>query len=147
MAGPRILPFAAGAALLAGGPACAEDAAAQVLAIETARAKAMVAVDIATLDRITDEDYVHVESSGKTRTKAQLLEGLRRGEFRFASFAVDDNRVRIYGDVAVVTGSYRNAILTPTGPGPTKNARHIRVYVRRADTWKNVSHQATAVAP
>jgi ketosteroid isomerase-like protein len=117
--------------------------AAQVLAVEAARARALVDADVATLDRITSDDYVHVESTGKVRTKAQFLDGLRQGEYRFESFVVDENHVSIHGDTAVVTGSYHNVIRTRAGVQPVKHARHIRVYARRDGAWINVAHQAT----
>lgn len=117
-----------------------------LLALDEARARALVSVDIAALERITGEDYVHVESSGKRRSKAEFIEGLRHGEYRFDSFTIDENAVSIYGDTAVLTGRYHNDIRTAAGLQPTKYARHIRVYVRRGDGWVNVAHQATAVA-
>lgn len=115
----------------------------QVLEIDQLRAEAMIEPDLPTLDRITAEDYTHVESSGKARSKAEFLDGLRRGEYRFVTFVIDENLVRVYGDVAVVTGRYHNDIITQQGRQPTKFARHIRVYVRRAGAWLNVAHQAT----
>lgn len=77
----------------------------QVLAVEAVRAKAMADADIATLERITGEDSVHLESSGQVRTKAEFLDGLRRGDYRFESFVVDENHARIFGETAVVTES------------------------------------------
>ena len=120
---------------------------AQVLSVEAARAKALVDADVATLDRMTSDDYVHVESTGKVRTKAQFLDGLRQGEYRFESFIVDENHVSIHGETAVVTGSYHNVIRTSAGVQPVKHARHIRVYIRRDGAWINVAHQATQTKP
>ncbi|WP_157215783.1 nuclear transport factor 2 family protein [Flavisphingomonas formosensis] len=119
------------------------EAIAEILALDAARADALVRIDIAFLDRITSEDYTHVESSGHTRTKAEFLDGLREGAFRFETFAIDENHVRLFGDTAIVTGRYHNDIRTPAGLQPTKYARHIRVYVRRGGAWRNVAHQAT----
>lgn len=117
----------------------------EVLQVEKVRADAMVRADIETLDQMTSEDYTHVESTGRLRSKAEFLEALRQGEYRFESFVIDENQVRIIGDAAIVTGSYHNDIRTPAGLMPTKYARHLRVYVRRGGTWQNVAHQATEV--
>jgi hypothetical protein len=115
----------------------------EVRDVEATRAKAMVATDVATLDALTSESYVHVESTGQVRTKAQFLEGLTRGEYSFESFVIDETLVRIFGQTAVVTGSYHNVIRTSAGIQPVKYARCIRVYVRDNSGWRNVSHQAT----
>ena len=117
----------------------------QVLAVEAARVKALLEADIGTLDRITAQDYVHVESNGRHRSKSEFLDGLARAEYRFENFVIDENRVRIVGPVAIVTGRYHNDIRTREGLQPTKHARHIRVYVKRAGVWQNVAHQATQV--
>jgi hypothetical protein len=56
---------------------------------------------------------------------------------------VSENQIRIFADAAVVTGLPENSYLKADGDRLVKRARHIRVYVRRAAGWKNVSHQAT----
>jgi ketosteroid isomerase-like protein len=114
-----------------------------VLDLDRLRIKALVDKDLATLDRIISDDYTHVESNGKARNKAEFLDSLRVGDYSFASFVIDENDVRIYGDTAVVAGRYHNDIRTPQGLQPTKYARHLRVYVRSGAGWRNVAHQAT----
>ncbi|MEU9348520.1 nuclear transport factor 2 family protein [Streptomyces sp. NPDC048278] len=124
-----------------------EQAREDVLAVERRRAKAMVEADAATLAELTADSYTHVESSGVARTKEEFLRGLATGEYRFESFVVDENRVRVYGDTAVVTGRYHNDIRTPEGLQPTKYALHTRVYVKAHGRWLNVAHQATEARP
>ncbi len=122
-----------------------QEARAAVLALEETRARAMVSADIVTLDRITADDYTHIESSGSIRNKAQFLATVARPDYRFDSFVIDENNVRVYDTTAVVTGRYHNAIRTPEGLQPVKHARHMRVWVQREGRWRNVAHQATAV--
>lgn len=117
----------------------------RLLALDEARARALVEVDIDTLDRVTEEAYVHVESSGKRRTKTEFIDGLRKGISRFERFIIDENVATIYGDTAVLTGRYHTDIRTAEGLQPTKHARHMRVYARRGEGWINVAHQATAI--
>jgi hypothetical protein len=109
------------------------------------RVRALLNADLATLDRITAENYVHVESNGRCRSKTEFLDGLVRSEYRFQSFVIDENSVQIVGPVAVVTGRYHNNICTRKGLQPTKYARHIRVYVKNDGVWLNVAHQATEI--
>lgn len=115
-----------------------------IAALEDARAAAIVNADITTLDAMTDADYVHVEASGRVRDKAGFLETLRAGVARFERYELIDNRIQLYGDAAVVTGAFKNVLLSSDGSRITKTARHMRVYVRRGGKWSNVCHQATA---
>lgn len=117
-----------------------------IAALEEARAAAIVAADVATLEAMTDADYVHVEASGRVRTRAEFLETLRSGAARFERYELSDNRIQLYGDSAVVTGQFTNVLVSLDGNRTTKTARHMRVYVRRAAGWANVCHQATEIA-
>ena len=73
-----------------------------VLEIERARVEALLRHDVAALDHIMAEECVHTESNGTLRTKAQFLTAFVAQEFAFASFILDANEVRLYGDTAVV---------------------------------------------
>jgi ketosteroid isomerase-like protein len=117
----------------------------QVLAVEAMRVRALLNADIAALDQITAQDYVHVETNGRRRSKTEFLNGLAQSEYRFESFVIDENHVRIAGPVAIVTGCYHNEIRTRKGLQPTKYARHIRVYMRDNGLWRNIAHQATQI--
>ena len=117
-----------------------------VLALDERRAAAFVTGDHAFLDTVTAADYTHVETSGATKTKAELIAERRRGTPRFERFDIERNDVRIIGDVAVVTGRYVNQVRTAAGLQPAKRARHLRVYVRREGGWQVVAHQATESA-
>lgn len=120
---------------------------ADILELEARRSRALVEGDAATLDEITAEDYTHVETGGGVRDKAGFLAILSRPGVRFTSWVIEENTVRIYGDTAVVTGRYHNTVRTAAGEQPPKHARHIRVYVKHVGRWRNVAHQATAMAP
>ena len=87
-----------------------------------------------------------MESSGIARTKAAFLDDVARREFSFDLFEILENHIRVFGDTAVVAGAYRNIARTGGTPLPLKHARHLRVYVRRAGSWKLVAHQATQIA-
>jgi uncharacterized protein (TIGR02246 family) len=115
----------------------------ELLRLEEARVQALLRRDFATLERIMAEDCIHVESNGTVRTTAQFLAAFKAGEFTFEAFDIEENRVRLYGDTAVVIGRYSNRIRTGGTTLPTKRARHLRVYVKRAGSWQLVAHQAT----
>ena len=124
----------------------ADDGAAVVAAIEAARASAIVEADVATLSRITDEDYIHVETSGLVRTKREFLATIGSEAGRFERYLLIENHIRVYGAVAVVTGGFENTYRAADGRQTAKTARHIRIYLRGDGGWTNISHQATLVA-
>jgi hypothetical protein len=125
-------------------PQSAEDA---VAAVEQRRIDALLTADITTLDEIIDEQCMHIESNGTSRTKAAFLADVAKREFSFALFEIEENHIRIFGETAVVAGSYRNIVRVRGHPTPMKHARHLRVYVNGGGRWKLVAHQATEIAP
>jgi hypothetical protein len=125
-------------------PQSAEDA---VAAVEQRRIDALLTSDINVLDTIIDEHCTHVESNGTSRTKAAFLEDVAKREFSFDLFEIEENHIRIFGETAVVAGTYRNIVRVRGNLNPVKHARHLRVYVNRSGSWKLVAHQATEIAP
>ena len=116
---------------------------AEVLAADARRIEALLAGDHATLSELTADDYTHIETNGGLRNKAEFLKFVAGGDVRFLRWIIDENVIRVFGDVAVLTGRYRNIVRTAAGEQPEKRARHLRVWVRRDGAWRNVAHQAT----
>lgn len=117
-----------------------------IRALEQRRADAIVAADVATLERITDPDYVHVEASGAVRTREAFLSFLTSGAGRFERYVLLEIRIRVFEDAALVTGAFENAFRRHDGGLSARIARHSRVWARRDGVWRNVSHQATAIS-
>ena len=122
----------------------AEDA---VAAVEQRRVAALLTADIHALDEIIDEECTHIESNGTSRTKAAFLADVAKRAFSFDLFEIEENHIRIFGETAVVAGTYRNIVRVRGTPNPVKHARHLRVYVHCGGSWKLVAHQATEIAP
>jgi ketosteroid isomerase-like protein len=66
---------------------------------------AMVARDIATLDRIFADDWVSVGASGKTATKESVLQGFKSGGDTLDSFVLGPMDVLVLGNIASVKGT------------------------------------------
>jgi uncharacterized protein (TIGR02246 family) len=116
-----------------------------ILELEQRRIDALMASDVKALDDIIDDDYTHVLSYGTFRTKAEFLEDIAKGRFSFELYENETNHVRVFGDTAVVTGTYRNIVRERGTPKPMKHARHLRVYVNRGGRWKLVAFQSTEI--
>jgi ketosteroid isomerase-like protein len=116
----------------------------QVRAVEERRRKALIAVDLDTLDEIFDDSLVHIHAPGLTHTKAQLLEhtATRRA---YLDIGRGELNIRLLGDdVAVITGPITNRLRTPEGGERTLDGVATQVLHRDAHgTWRFVSFQMT----
>ena len=127
--------------------ASAHDSKAVMATLET-MAKATIAKDVATLDKIYADDLTYAHSSALTETKAQVLKGVQGpGVAEFMKFS--DTNIRVYGDVALAKGvvDFRNG-----APGKMLD-NHLNilwVMVRRPQAphgWQIVARQTTRIGP
>jgi ketosteroid isomerase-like protein len=66
---------------------------------------AVVKLDFASLERVLADDFTWTGTDGNVVTKAQLVASLTSGEGgAVVSAVIDEIKVRIYGDAAVVLG-------------------------------------------
>jgi len=142
---------ALGALLLAAcGGAQQENAvpAADIVAALTAQAdrwdRAIVAKDRAAIEGNMAEDFRQIDRAGNVETKASFVEGLMAPELEIDPYTVEDFDVRLYGDVALLSGRTR---LTGRYQGEpfASHYRYIDIYVRRDDAWKIVSVQISPI--
>jgi ketosteroid isomerase-like protein len=116
----------------------------EIKRIEGERNRAILAGDLAALDRVTSEDYTFITQRGELRTKAEILAGFKSGSFRYSAREVSDLTVRVYGNAAVVTGRARQKGTENSNDYSGEN-RFTRVYVRQGDRWITVALQVTLV--
>jgi ketosteroid isomerase-like protein len=79
------------------------DAAQTVAALDTEYQAAVKTNDAATMERILADDFVVVLGSGKTYSKADLLQMARTRRIQYEHQEESDQTVRAWGDTAVVT--------------------------------------------
>lgn len=116
---------------------------AALLAVEERRQQALVGGDIATLDDLFDDSLVHIHAPGLIHTKAQLLEHVAT---RQAYLAVERSelKIRLAGDVAVITGRIVNRLRNPDGTERSLAGAVTQVVVRGVDgVWRFISFQMT----
>ena len=106
---------------------------------------AVVKRDNATLQRLYADDYLSTDSEGAVWNKADDIDIDTNGLFRLESFKLADLNVRVYGDVALVTGH-----LSLTGTSDQRELsgqfRFTDVFVKRIGRWQVVSSQLTPIA-
>ena len=73
------------------------------------------------------------------------LELLNRWKLKFTEMKFDEQRVRVYGETAIVTGRATTVGQSPQGK-IRGQFRYTRVYVRRDGQWKLVAFQGTPIS-
>jgi ketosteroid isomerase-like protein len=113
-----------------------------VAALDTQYQAAVEKNDAATMDRILADDFILVIGSGKTYTKADLLQEARGGHIVYEHQADTEQIVRVWGDTAVVTAKLRETG-TEDGKPFDSTLWFSDTYVRTATGWRYVFGQAS----
>jgi uncharacterized protein (TIGR02246 family) len=103
--------------------------------------RALIAADVAELQRIYADDYVQYDESGRASAKQDLIRKLTSGALRLLSMTSTGRRVRLLrDDVAVVHGSEDDEI---EQDGRRFSARYVYmdVVMRREGRWQIVASQ------
>jgi uncharacterized protein (TIGR02246 family) len=116
----------------------------EIRQIEEELRKAVVNGDAATFDRVLSDDYTTTNVNGLVRTRAQLIADVKAGVAKTESLTLDDIKVRVYGDVAVLTAE-RTARSSLRGTDTSGRQRMIRVLVKKQGRWQPVAMQATTI--
>jgi ketosteroid isomerase-like protein len=121
-----------------------KDDVAEILALEQQRCRAEVAGDTATLERLLDDDLVHVHANGVIDGKTSLL--VARKNVKFLEMTRRDLQVQVSGDLAVLTGGLLIRA-QPAGGSEvhTFDAFSTQVLARRGGEWRFTLHQGTTL--
>lgn len=117
----------------------------EILALEEERCAAMTAGDAEALAAMLHDELVYTHSSGVVDDKSSYLEAIRSGRTRYHGIERAAERVRVYGDTALVSG---NADIEVDVAGQHKSLRlcYLDVWARTPRGWKFVAWQSTARA-
>jgi len=121
-----------------------DDRIVQVSATQAARFQAMLEADVAALNEILADDLVYAHTTGTIDTKASMIDNIGSGAVNYELIEPTDTKIRLYGDVAVVTGS-ANMRVRAGDQLYELSIRFIEVYVLADDRWQLVSWQSTRV--
>ena len=133
-------------AVLAHSPARAQTpntAEQEVLKLEQTLDQAFLKKDRATFEPMLAEDYVYIHSNGTMTNKAQEITENMSADVKWTASKLDNLKVRIYGDVAVVTGIQT---LTGSAKGYVSGPRRFTdLWVRRSGRWQTIGGESTLV--
>lgn len=112
-----------------------------LLDLERRRCSAIEACDVAALQQLLADDYVHVHMSGKIDDREGHLRAVKNSPRKPVP---GETLVRIYGDLAVITGHLHNHM---SGPDNVVNKTYChRIAAKRGGRWRFVSVQLTPLA-
>ncbi|MBI5068396.1 MAG: nuclear transport factor 2 family protein [Deltaproteobacteria bacterium] len=106
--------------------------------------RAIVRKDRAAIEANMAEDFRQIDGAAGVETGRSFVDGLMDPALRIDPYQVEELEVRLYGDVALLSGRTR---MTGSYQGKPfeSHYRYIDVYVRRGGAWKIVSVQITRV--
>ena len=104
--------------------------------------------DTATLARILSDDFVYTNASGAVLSKSEyLMSFIKAPDMTQQSFTSEDLNIRVYGDVAVVTGrSSWKGRSRGKGQFVAAQYRFTDVWVKRNGSWQAVATQGTVIS-
>ena len=106
--------------------------------------KAIVRKDRAAVEGNMADDFRQIDGAGNIETKSSFVEGLLSDALVIDPYTVEEFEVRLYGDVALLSGRTR---MTGRFEGEpfTSHYRYLDIYVRRGGAWKIVSVQISRI--
>ena len=108
--------------------------------------QAWVSQDRETINAILADDWSVTDPAGRVLSKSQVMSELDSGERKLESGKIDDVKVRLFGEVAVVTGR-TTATGSYQGNTVSVTLRFTDVFVNRNGQWLAVASHATLIAP
>jgi len=117
----------------------------QILALENAWNQAELQHDPAALQLILTDDFVITEPDGTMQTKREHMASTRDMSYHYDLLVSEDFRIKVYGTVAVVTGTYHEKG-SSKGTHFDRRGRFTDTWIRLGGTWRCVaSHDSLPV--
>ena len=125
-------------------PPSASDAKQEILDLMHAWAKAVAQSDVGTMDRLLAYEMSCTDPGGGVWDKAKYLEFVKMNFWHVESYKLEDTKVQVDGDAAVVTGLFLTTIDPKRRPYVVE--RYTKTWIRRHGTWQCVALQTMVIA-
>ena len=106
--------------------------------------RAIVRKDRAAIEANIAPDFRQIDGAGNVETKASFVEDLVSPDLRIDPYTVEDFDVRLYGDMALLSGTTRMTGAVQGKPFAS-HYRYIDIYVKRVGQWQIVSVQISRI--
>jgi ketosteroid isomerase-like protein len=117
-----------------------------VLRIEKELLDAILKGDASASERYMADSYVFIGPDGQVSNKARSIADIKSGDLKLQAATLDDAKVRVYGDTAIVTFSSKDKG-TYKGRDLSGETRWTDVFVRQNGRWQLVSGHGSRIAP
>lgn len=114
----------------------------EILALGDRRYRAMTSQDWSALEALLHDDLVYTHSSGAVDTRASWLASMKSGKTKYKSARCAERKVRLYGDVALVSGR-ADFEAEVNGLARSLKLCFLEAWTRTPQGWKFVAWQAT----
>jgi uncharacterized protein (TIGR02246 family) len=118
----------------------------QIKTLQTQLVQAVQKGDTSFFEKYYARDCYIIHGDGKQTTKAEEIEDFKSGALKYESIDMRDQKIRIYGDTAVVN-TLASVKATVNGKPISGDFRAIFVWVKQKGNWMSVAFQSTRVAP
>lgn len=116
----------------------------EILALEAQRCAAMLSADESALRRLFHDDLIFTHSSGLAETRAGFIGAIASGKYDYQRIEQTKERVRLYGDTALVSG--QAAIDMNIDGTPRKlHVCYLAAWTRTEAGWKFVAWQSAGI--
>jgi uncharacterized protein (TIGR02246 family) len=117
----------------------------QIKTLQTQLVQAVQKGDTSFLEKYYARDCYIIHGDGKLTTKGEEIENFKSGALKYESVDVRDQKIRIYGDTAVVN-TLASVKATVNGRPVSGDFGNTQVWVKQKGNWKSVAFQSTRVA-
>lgn len=114
--------------------------------LEENRRIASLSGDLNTLGNILAPEFYEIGRKGIFRTRDQNLNERKKGILKFDSLSMDSIEVKVFNDVAIVTGIVQGKGTYNGQPFQQPRMRYSRIYLYRENKWRNVFAQNTDIS-
>lgn len=118
---------------------------ADIVGLDQAWRKAILAKDTAALDKMLAEDLVYGHATGIVDTKATYIAKVKSGKQLYQTLEQKKVRVNLYGDAALTHSWMHVTGINQDGKFDDK-VMLIHFWVKQNGTWRLAGHQTTKVA-
>lgn len=112
--------------------------------LESRRYTAMLAADTSALADLLSPDLLYTHSNGVTDSKAEYIDKVGKGVYRYLDLKRQDEKIRVFGDVALVTGRMVATVEVAGAPRHLNN-KFLAVWLRQAGQWQFMAFQPTVM--
>jgi ketosteroid isomerase-like protein len=117
----------------------------RILALESAWNQAEVQHDARAMSMLLAETFTYTDTDGRFMDRSQWLNLVAKGADQYDQLGDNGIEVHFYGDVAIVTGGYRERIKSKKN-SVIRGGRFTDIWLQQQGQWKCIASQATLIS-